>query len=354
MKNSGSTGRRGGFTLVELLVVIAIIGILVALLLPAVQAAREAARRTQCSNNLKNIGLACINHHDTAKRLPFSISMWEEDRNRARQWIGPPKGIMHPDNGGPGYNGKGWTVDILPAMEETALFDAITKGLESSTGDKKYVLSGPNAGNGMGHGSIRKIVTTQLAWLTCPSDQSGGRPSTEQYHWNVPEGRGQLHATTNYKGSIGDTVVGDGLGGVGPLPDFGSKPDCHNTVECNGLLWRANYYHPLSFRQVEDGTSKTFMVGESVVEQDYHSAAFFADGTWATCGLPLNHFIPNYTYENRHEFWPEARGFKSMHPGGAQFVMADGSVQYIAEGIDHNVYRGLATRDGGETASVNY
>ena len=110
--------RPRGFTLVELLVVIAIIGVLVALLLPAIQAAREAARRTQCANNLKNIALACINVHDTKEHLPYSVSMWDEDRDRSGVWIGPTGGKMHPNNGGPGYNGKGWTVDILPAMEE--------------------------------------------------------------------------------------------------------------------------------------------------------------------------------------------------------------------------------------------
>src|SRR6476660_8496339 len=125
---SSFAGRRA-FTLVELLVVIAIIGILVALLLPAVQAAREAARRISCSNNLHNIGLACINVHDTVKHLPFSISQWAEDRNRNGTWIGPTNGKMDPSNNGPGYNGKAWTVDILPAMEEMALSDAIAKAL---------------------------------------------------------------------------------------------------------------------------------------------------------------------------------------------------------------------------------
>ena len=135
---------RSGFTLVELLVVIAIIGILVALLLPAVQAAREAARRMSCSNNLHNIGIACINFHDAAKHLPISISQWAEDRDRKGAWIGPPDGKMLHKNGGPGYNGKGWIVDILPAMEETALHDGISDGLRKNTADR-FSISGPAA-----------------------------------------------------------------------------------------------------------------------------------------------------------------------------------------------------------------
>ena len=136
---------------------IAIIGILVALLLPAVQAAREAARRIKCSNNLHNIGLACVNYHDSSKHLPFSISQWAEDYDRNHVWIGPNMGKMHPSNGGPGYNGKGWIVDILPAMEETALYDTIMQGLKNSTGDEHFEITGPAAGNGMGHPSMRPL-----------------------------------------------------------------------------------------------------------------------------------------------------------------------------------------------------
>ncbi len=335
----------------ELLVVIAIIGILVALLLPAVQAAREAARRMSCSNNIHNIGLACLNFQDTSKHLPMSISQWAEDYNRNHVWIGPPKGKMDPSNGGPGYSGKGWIVDILPSMEETALADAIAKALKAST--NPFQITGPPTGHGMGHPSIRAMLEQQIPWLSCPSDPSA-RSSNQQWYWDIPEGNSRvITATTSYKGCMGDSVIGSGSGGdLGPFPSFGSQPDCHNTTDCNGLIWCATYYNPIPLKKIVDGTSKTFMVGEGVVAQDYHSAAFFADGDWASCGIPLNYFVPNATYDTRKNWWREARGFKSLHPGGAQFVMSDGSVHFVSEGIDHNVYRGLATRNGSETVSV--
>jgi prepilin-type N-terminal cleavage/methylation domain-containing protein/prepilin-type processing-associated H-X9-DG protein len=348
MKRRSSDFRRTAFTLVELLVVIAIIGILVALLLPAIQAAREAARRMSCSNNLHNIGLACINVHDTVNHLPISIGQWEEDRNRNGVWIGPDKGKMHPSNGGPGYNGKGWIVDILPPMEEQAMYDSIVGGLESAYGDKKFLITSPTVGNGMGHPSIRETVKQQLPWLSCPSDPSA-RPSDRQYYWRVFTG------TTSYKGVIGDSVITDGAGSQPAFPDLGSTPDCHNTADCNGLIWRNTYFYPITFQKVEDGTSHTFMVGECIVEQDYHSAAYFADGDWASCGTPLNYFVipADETELKKWPNWGSARGFKSMHPGGAQFVMADGSVHFINESIDHNIYRGLSTRDGGETVDID-
>jgi prepilin-type processing-associated H-X9-DG protein len=139
--------------------------------------------------------------------------------------------------------------------------------------------------------------------------------------------------------------------GTSEIPDSGSMPDCHNAAECNGILWRVNYVYPVKISKVSDGTSKTAIVGEGVVEDDYHSAALFSDGDWATCGNPINNFIgPAEEVEIKVNHWQAARGFKSKHPGGAQFGMADGSVQFISESIDHNEFRAMCTRAKADSA----
>lgn len=345
--------RADGFTLVELLVVIAIIGILVALLLPAVQAAREAARRAQCQNNLKQLGLASLNYHDTKGAYPVSVGQWAEERNLQGEWIGPSGGSLSRSNGGPGYSGAGWITQVLPFIEEQSLFESIEPGFTGS-----FTVVG--AGRGMGLRTIRPFLEQQLAAITCPSDESA-RPSTEQFWWP-----NTLIATTSYKGVIGDSILPEGEGSsqtpgatVGPYgssdtadnPDLTrvGSPNCHNTVDCNGVIWRNNYYRPISIRKVTDGTSKTFLIGEGVVSQDFHSAAYFGDGDWATCGVPLNAFDFAADVATIKQEWYRHRGFKSLHPGGVQFVSCDGSVRFVDEGVSTPAYRAAATRDGGET-----
>jgi prepilin-type N-terminal cleavage/methylation domain-containing protein len=338
---------RGGFTLVELLVVIAIIGILVALLLPAVQAAREAARRMGCANNLHNIGLAVLNFSDAKKRIPHSHNMWPEERDKTGTWVGPPGGRLSAAQGGPGYSGRGWMIDILPQMEEQALYDSIMVGLKTVNGKKDWNLL---SGWGMAVTDFRPLLERQVDWNTCPSDESA-LPNEKQFHW-----RPKLIGAGCYKGMLGDNVVWPQYtshkDGTPPPDGTPSGIDCHNSViGCNGLFWRNAYFRSLKLKDITDGQSKTIMVGESVIAQDPHSAAFFADGDWASANVPLNFFLVGFDETGIADNWYELRGFRSYHPGVVQFAMGDGSVQSLQESIDHKVYRGLATRNGGEVDS---
>jgi prepilin-type N-terminal cleavage/methylation domain-containing protein/prepilin-type processing-associated H-X9-DG protein len=348
MKRSSSFRARSAFTLVELLVVIAIIGILVALLLPAIQAAREAARRASCSNNIKNIGLACINFTDTAKHLPVSQNMWDESWEWQLQGTSFKQVEFDASPGPAGFNGKGWIVDILPQMEEQAGYDLIKANYSGS-----YVCR-PTTGAGMGAPAIRSFVSSQPPWLSCPSDPSA-KASIDQYYWGTT---GQvLTATTSYKGVEGDHQVclltsspGDPM--CQDQFNLGSHPDCQNNVSCDGVIFRNSWARPVTLKKVTDGTSKTFMVGENVISQDFQSSAFFADGSWSSCGIPLNFFLYGVSDDElKFQRWNQVRGFKSLHPGGVHFVMCDGSVHFVNESIDMAIYRALATRNGGETAS---
>jgi prepilin-type processing-associated H-X9-DG protein len=334
--------------------VIAIIGILVALLLPAIQAAREVARRMSCSNSLHNIGLAVLNFENATRRLPYSANYRFEEKDKdGGTWIGMPGGgKLDPSNGGPGVSGRGWMVEILPQMEEQPLFDIIQTGLKTAKGKQPWNLGGTPSDTGMGIVELRDHLGKQLPWLSCPSDPSA-RPHDKQWWW-APFAVG----TSSYKGVLGDHVIWPQQ----TSHTDGTQPDCHNSLNqnpttkkiegCNGLFWRTAYYFEIQLKGITDGQSKTFMVGEGVVSQDFHSAALFADGDWASCNAPLNFFLQAQDERTISSLWYETRGFRSLHPGGAQFALADGSVQFVDESVDHKIYRAMATRNGGETASL--
>jgi prepilin-type N-terminal cleavage/methylation domain-containing protein len=302
---------RIAFTLVELLVVIAIIGILVALLLPAIQAAREAARRTSCANHLKQLALAVHLYHDGNETLPISICPWKEGPN-------PIKNL----------SGKGWVISVLPQLEEQALFDAFKPGFD-----------GPfEFGRGINIPALSELVKTQLDVLQCPSDVNVRELSNRQWQWE-----GRFVAVTNYKGVIGDTR----MGGENSIHQ-GTEPDCHNTIGCSGLFYRNDYQEPVSFRKVTDGLSQTLMLGEDLPRHNYSSAAFYSNGDYASCSAPLN-FKPEPPIPLQ---WWDVYSFRSDHPGGAHFAIADASVRFVSDSIDYALYRAMSTRNGGELVNA--
>lgn len=300
-----------GFTLVELLVVIAIIGILVALLLPAVQAAREAARRMSCKNNIKQLGVAVHVYHDVNRRFPISVSPYAEGPSPSRQ-----------------RNGKGWIVSILPQLEQQPLYDQFQPCFNGDF----------FSGGGLKDPSCRDAVKTQLSVLQCPSDSSARRLSLNEWEW-----KGTAVAVTNYKGVLGDTR----MGGTASI-HAGSMPDCHATGPCPGVFYRVTYMHSVGFNSIQDGTSATFLIGEDVPSANYHSAAFYSNGDFASCHATLN-FFPDPPRPND---WWDVVSFRSRHPGGAHFAFCDGSVRFVSETIDYAIYRGLSSKSGGEVVSV--
>jgi hypothetical protein len=182
---------------------------------------------------------------------------------------------------------------------------------------------------------IREAI---LSVLTCPTDGTGSnlRLSTAQFQWiGVPM------AVANYKGVIGDPNMGNGWPGMG-------STDLHTTSPNNGMFWRHSWQHPVMFSALTDGLSNTLMIGEDIPSQNNHSAWSYSNGNYCSCHVPLNFFpLPPIPDD-----WARVIGFRSQHPGIVQFVAADGSVHPLSEGLDHDLYRGLCTRAGGEAVKI--
>lgn len=346
-------GRLRAFTLVELLVVIAIIGILVALLLPAVQAAREAARRMSCGNSLKNLGLAVLNHHDAQGNFPVS-------RGFIARGGEVPDGVEQP--------ATGWILATLPQLEEQPLYDQFKEG---GAFEGTYTNNGcrrPTEGRGLAsikNGiSVPELLKTQVQILQCPTDASVLQLSNSQY-----EMLGCDVSVTSYKGVLGDTFLGglqdggsfgndislypSGQYEQGPPPETPVKDqrDCHRDTRCRGIFFRHTYRRPVRISKITDGTSKTFMIGEDVPDFNRHSATFYSNGDWCSCNQPLNYGLNQPDPAKFAEAWWDAQGFRSLHPGGANFCYADGSVHYISDDVDNVLYRVSCTRNGGESVT---
>lgn len=305
MHHPMSFRRHRGFTLIELLVVIAIIAILIALLLPAVQQAREAARRTQCKNNLKQIGLAMHNYHDTHSVFPPGTVPRRETGNNGRVLAN--------------YESYGWSAMILPQMEQSN----VTNQLQMSSRTLNEALIVGNAA-----GTLDQLFPP-LNVYQCPSDTTGPNLQTgmRRFHFNGLSGIGNnwRPPTLNYPGSTGE-LSGDLR-----------APRQLNHRQCSGVLFTGS---KIKMRDIVDGTSNTFMVGER--EQRCGAGSWLGarnpdgNGTHgndyhlARVRQPLND--PVNTGDDRC-----TDGFSSKHTGGAQFLFCDGSVHFISENIDFNL-----------------
>jgi prepilin-type processing-associated H-X9-DG protein len=331
---------------VELLVVIAIIGVLVALLLPAVQAAREAARRSACTNNLKNLSLAVLNHHDS--QLHFPVSMGS---------------VLDPNPDNRPQPAVGWIVNTLPQMEQQQLFQQFkSAGAFEGTflaGACRQVREGRGIASTKGGVSSPQLMKTQLSILQCPSDANVLELSNEQYQWELCD-----VARTSYKGVIDDsfmnlefstysndtTTMPSGM--YDETVSGTTQRDCHRDTRCRGIFFRQTFRKPVKISDVIDGTSNTLLIGEDVPEFNRHSAAYYSNGDVCSCNTPINHGLAQDPRTFAYDFWFDAQGFRSRHPGGVHFALADGSVRFINESTDSVVYRASCTRNGEEAVTL--
>jgi prepilin-type N-terminal cleavage/methylation domain-containing protein/prepilin-type processing-associated H-X9-DG protein len=305
---------RAAFTLIELLVVIAIIAVLIGLLLPAVQKVREAASRSTCSNNLKQIILASHSYHDVNKCFPTNSQDeggWDWTyQMHAKSWS--------------------WLTRVLPYLEQQNLLVQI------------------NLNNTLGQSKDSLLIGLKIFY--CPSDNASSlNPSDNRANLGKLAGSPwTAAATSNYKGVTGDCWC---------WGDYQYK--CTNT--CNGLNMGDGMFasrddiarNKVDLTGVPDGTSNTFFAGEDIPLLNAHCSWPYANGSLGTCAIPPNQNKP-YANSDIYQGWPNLYSFRSRHPGGLQFGFADGAVHFISDSIPLPVYRALATRNGNETVSLDF
>ncbi|MCA9128517.1 MAG: DUF1559 domain-containing protein [Planctomycetales bacterium] len=304
---------RSGFTLVELLVVIAIIGILVGLLLPAVQAAREAARRMQCSNNLKQLGLAALNYESAHKRFPMGF-----------QFRGHYDGNLTDGDGGTGW---GWNAMILPFIEAGNMHALI---------DFRFPFFNATLGTPEQLRNNEAIKLTQ-AWARCPSDIA---PETRNYGGSNPHAH--THCITSYTMNAGS--FHNSLGSA-----YTANANLINGI--GGRDWS------VKIGEVTDGTSNTFIFNERTYKLTPDTTLYgminqslgFANGR-------VSHVLSNGTYRMNPVKLPAWGSVEtsahSLHVGGANFTRCDGSVQFVSENI-HHTSRGIGENGGWASISAD-
>jgi prepilin-type N-terminal cleavage/methylation domain-containing protein len=309
-----------GFTLVELLVVIAIIGVLVALLLPAVQAARESARRSQCTNNLKQVGIAMQGYHDTYKRLPAGA--------RSCCW-------------------GTWQVEILPFIEQQQLANLYSPMPENEQYfDPDFRYDALNLSHNPPVQNL-EVVKTRIASLTCPSDEPQSDSRGVTFH--------------NYVANFGNTnhIGWDHLGPSNPAyVKYQGSPFI-------GDDWNVKHQRVVKFREISDGLSNTLLAAETVQGQGGDLRGF----TWWGWSAGFEAFaVPNATDPDTMQQAASCNGlievnppcnaqtpgnyFKAMarsrHLGGVNVVLCDSSVRFVADQVDLATWRAASTTQGEE------
>ena len=320
VRQRGARPARGrAFTLIELLVVIFIISVLIGLLLPAVQQAREAARRTQCRNNLKQLGLALQNYHDAYNVLPPG-SIAHASVRAGNVQCGFTNTVYRPKQGH-----RAWRACLLPFIEQAPLFAQI-----NSNYGCRPDFANPGYQGTAGQNSNAELMRFAIQGFICPSAQY-------LIHEFAP---GKIGHPTHYVGnggvSDGSTVCGSGVS----TPQFG-----------NGIF---SINSATRLAHVTDGTSNTVAVGEiadpwpfnwmegSSATASGHPWQTYSNGGWRTSFLPPN--SPLSPTGMLHSFG-------SFHKGLVFFVFADGHVSPITENVDKSVYDALFTKSGGEVIS---
>ena len=358
MRVARKTEWQRGFTLVELLVVIAIIGILVALLLPAVQAARESARRTQCTNQVKQIVLAIHNHIDSRGVFPSGgIEPWPriEDYSTAD---GTPFG---PEN-----QGLSWAFQILPYLEESATYN-VSQSAPTNT-------------------ATTRLDDTGLGNLFCPSRRPPTRHASSgnfliDYAAAVPnESRGQVGDNV-FDQWLQDTGAGVTRGcrleffwGGTPKPIFApaARHRIRNYRGFWGCIVRSNlfaegersvvtdYYQKITFGKITDGSSNTFLMGEKWLQpSQYDIGAWHDDKGWAdgwdpdTLRSTICQMVPDNDLGPRTGDRGPGFQFGSAHPGGINAGYADGSVHFLQYNTDIELLNRLAHRTDGEVIDLD-
>jgi prepilin-type N-terminal cleavage/methylation domain-containing protein/prepilin-type processing-associated H-X9-DG protein len=358
---------RSGFTLIELLVVIAIIAILIGLLLPAVQKVREAAARMQCSNNLKQLGIACHSFHDAQEGWPLGAE----------------------------FNvGSGWTAFILPYIEQDSAFKGLTFREDGISNDQWAAgLPGVVGDVTSTSASVRNIGLCEMKFkmFRCPSSTvPDNYPDISGDNWIV-----QKRAVCNYLGCVSGVITDDRRRITATTP-WGSNSGTEDIHTLDGIFkakmvhqriifqnaspafnWSGGMTSGVTMTGITDGTSNTIAIGEAEPDRRFVADAGItrennASGSgrkdhWAigsddvdtsnqgdmseflgSTGVPINFMAANPPAPGSSDHARYELSYGSRHSGGANFLMADGSVRFIRDSINPQTFSFLGTRNGGE------